>query len=265
MSSFPPQRVALLGFGRIGRRLARLGPPPCAVLVRPAQADEAADLLPGTRIATSLDQVLETRPDIVVEAAGTALLRSAALPVLAAGAELLPLSLVAFADDAFRAAVFAAAAAGPGRLVIPPGAIGSLDALGAAREAGLSAVTYRSVQPPRTYRRSAIAARFDLDALSAPTEVFAGTAREAAAAFPHNCNVAIGVALAGLGLDRTRVEMAADPAAVRNVHGVLFACDAGDGRIEMAVRVLPPDGDPADLTTFSVLRLLRRWRDPLFV
>ncbi|WP_270934281.1 aspartate dehydrogenase [Falsiroseomonas oryzae] len=258
-------RIALLGFGRIGRRIAGFRPDLVAVLVRPAQSEAARVLLPHAVVATELDAVLAARPDVVVEAAGVALLREAGEAVLRAGADLIPLSLTAFAEDAMLAGLQAAAAAAGTRLVVPPGAIGSLDALGAAKEAGLAAVTYRSVKPPRVFRGTIVAQRLDLGALAVPTVVFDGTAREAARDFPRTCNVTVGIALAGLGLDRTRVELVADPAAERTTHEVAFACDAASGRIEMTGRLLPPDGDPADMTAFSVLRLLRRWRHPVFV
>ncbi|WP_431285737.1 aspartate dehydrogenase domain-containing protein [Humitalea sp. 24SJ18S-53] len=259
----PPARFAILGFGRIGRRIARLRPDVAAVLVRPGQEDAARALLPGALIATTLDAVLATKPRMVVEVAGQALLRAAAVPVLRAGLDLVPLSLGAFCDDAFFAE--ASAAAGPGRLVIPPGTMGSLDLLGAARESGLTAVSYTSSRPPRGLARTLLKDRFDLDALTEATLVWSGTARDAGRDFPDNCNLTVGIALAGMGLDATRVEMIADPAAIRTTHRLTFSSGGSDGCLVVEAPPIPPGGDPADLAAFSILRLLRRWQDPVFV
>jgi predicted dinucleotide-utilizing enzyme len=63
--------------------------------------------------------------------------------------------------------------------------------------------------------------------------VFEGTAREACRAFPANVNVVAAVSLAGLGPDRTRVRIYADPAVSRNRHTVLAEGPFGRLRIEI--------------------------------
>ncbi len=253
---------ALLGFGRIGRRIARFRPDVAAVLVRPSQVAAARALLPGALVTTALDDVLALAPRMVVEVAGAELLREAALPVLRAGADLLPLSLGAFCD---RALLDTVSAAGPGRLVIPPGTMGSLDILGAARESGLTEVSYWSSRPPRGFARTLIRDRFDLDGMGAATTVWSGSAREAGQDFPHNCNLAVGIALAGIGLDATAVTMVADPAAIRTTHRLTFRSAGSDGCLVVEAPPVPPGGDPADLAAFSILRLLRRWGAPVFI
>jgi len=258
-----PLRFAILGFGRIGRRIARLRPDVAAVLVRPGQEYAARSLLPDTVIATTLQQVLAVGPRIVVEVASASLLRAVAVPVLSAGVDLIPLSLGAFCDEAFLAA--ATAAAGPGRLVILPGTMGSLDLLGAARESGLTAVKYVSTRPPRGLARTLLTDRFDLDAMTQATLVWSGSARDAGRDFPDNCNLTVGIALAGMGLDATWVEMVADPAAIRTTHRLIFSSGGSDGYLVVEAPPIPPGGDPADFAAFSVLRLLRRWQAPVFI
>lgn len=258
-----PARFALLGFGRIGQRIARFRPDVTAVLVRPAQIAAAQALLPSALVTTALEEVLAERPPMVVEVGSAALLRAVAVQVLRAGCDLLPLSLGAFCDEAFFAEV--CAAAGPGRLVIPPGTMGSLDILGAARESGLTEVAYWSSRPPRGFARTLIRERFDLERMAAATTVWSGSAREAGRDLPHNCNLAVGVALAGIGLDATRVEMVADPAAIRTTHRLTFRAAGSDGCLVVEAPPVPPGGDPADLAAFSLLRLLRRWDAPVFV
>ncbi len=90
--------------------------------------------------------------------------------------------------------------------------MGGLDALAAARRAGLSSVSYVSRKPPAAWLGTPAERVADLSALTAAAAVFTGTAREAALAFPQNANVVAAIALAGLGFDETQVTLMADPA-----------------------------------------------------
>ena len=106
------------------------------------------------------------------------------------------------------------------RIIIPPGALGGMDALAAAALLPLDSVTHEIVKPPAAWRGTPAETALDLDALTERTAFFTGSAREAAGAYPQNANVAVISALAGIGLDRTRVSLVADPAARLNGHAV---------------------------------------------
>jgi len=137
----------IIGFGKIGRRLAaRL--PGAVLLVRPSRAAEAATLVGAERVCTTLDAFIAQRPSIAIECASTDSLRAHGTALLAAGIDLVPLSLTALADADFERRLLAAAESGPGRLEIAPGAIGTLDLLATAREEGLHRVVYRQLKSP---------------------------------------------------------------------------------------------------------------------
>jgi aspartate dehydrogenase len=254
-----PVTVGILGLGRIGTRLVRLlaggndGLRVCAVLARREAGDMPRDL-----VCADWDAFVARKPDIVVECASRETLAALGPKLLAAGIDLVPLSLTAFCDPAVEAALTQAAARGPGRLEIPPGAIGTLDLLAAAREAGLASVVYRQTKSVAAWRISPAAALVDLDAVSARSVILAGSVREIAAKFPNNLNVSVGIALAGLGLDATRLELVADPAATATTHTLEIVADPGTATLQLGGRAVPPGGDPIDYTTFSLLRVLRR-------
>lgn len=263
-----PVRCGLVGLGRIGRRLAAClqDTHPAgglvAVLVRPAQLDAARALAGTARVCTDLGQFLALRPDVAVECASAAVLAEIGPAILASGVDLMPLSLAALADEATEHSLMAAAHAGPGRLEIPAGAMGSLGFIAAAREDGLHRVLFRAFNPPEVWAAgwvggSAQPASADL--------FFRGSVRDAARQFPRNLNVSVGVALAGLGLDQTEVELHADPEITQAVFEV--AIEAGPGPVMLRVRSrdAPAGHDPADYTTFSVLRLLRRRHERIIV
>jgi aspartate dehydrogenase len=247
----------IIGFGKIGRRLAQRVPA-AVVLVQPRQAEDAARLVGREQVCTTLEVLLARKPPIVVECASRQCLVEMGAAVLAAGIDLVPLSLTAFADPDVEHRLVAAAEAGPGRLRIAPGAIGTLDLLATAREEGLRRVVYRQIKSPAMWRLTPASALTDLGAVSARQVILRGSVRELARTFADNLNTAVGVALAGLGLDRTEAELVADPGLSETAHELEVHAAPGNAVLMLGGRDVPPDGDPVDYTTFSLVRLLRR-------
>lgn len=234
-------RYGIVGFGRIGQRLAARLPGAVAVLAR------------GSDLGAFLGQ----RPEVVVECASREVLAEIGPAVLAAGCDLVPLSLTALADREVEQRLRAAADAGPGRLEIAPGAIGTLDLLATAREEGLARVVYRQLKSPAMWKLVA-GAPPDLDSIGRRTVILSGSVRALAQRFPDNLNTSVGVALAGLGLDRTEAELVADPTLRETAHELEVHAAPGKAVLTLGGRTVPPDGDPADYTTFSIMRLLKR-------
>jgi aspartate dehydrogenase len=229
------------------------------VLVRdPARADAHRALTSGVVPTADLDAFLAARPELVVEAAGHGALVQAGPATLRAGIDLLVASVGALADPAIEQALRAAARAGGARIRIPSGALGGLDALGAARLAGLDEVTYVSRKPPAAWRGTAAESLVDLAAVREPTVFLATTAREAARRFPQNANVAAAVGLAGIGLDRTRVELMVDPQVGGNRHRILARGAFGELDVSVEARVLPDNPKSSRMAPMSLLAALAR-------
>lgn len=217
-------RLGVVGFGAIGRALVASlaqSPPPghqlVALLVRPHQlADAQAVMGPGVQVITEVSELLAAAPHTVIEAAGHGAVAAHGEAVLRHGASLMALSIGALADASLHDALLTAAQAGNSQLLLPVGAIAGLDGLLALRHAGLHSVRYTSTKPPRAWLGTPADGPFDLDALRSPTVIFSGTARDAARLYPKNANLAAAVALAGLGFERTQVQLVADPAASGN-------------------------------------------------
>jgi aspartate dehydrogenase len=87
--------------------------------------------------------------------------------------------------------------------------------------------------------------------------VFDGSAREGARGFPANVNVAAALSLAGIGPDRTRLKIWADPGLERNTHRIVVEADSA--RFEMQIENVPTEDNPrtGKITALSVIAALR--------
>ena len=259
-------RIALAGFGAIGRTVAdRLtkgiaGLRLTAIGVRDP-ATPRTDLPPGV-VATSLAGLAE-HADIVVECAPAALLPTIAEPALRAGRTLVVLSCGALLDQMHLVDL---ARAHGGRIMVPTGALLGLDAVAAAAEGEIHTIRMITRKPPRGLIGAPYLVEhgIELEGLTAPLRVFEGTAREAARGFPANLNVAVALSLAGIGPDRTRLEIWADPGVTRNTHTIEL--DADSARLSMQIENVPSENPKTGrITALSVIALLRKLRSPLAV
>lgn len=222
--------LGLIGTGAIGglvlQALAQRRVPYDRVVVlarsrRPEIEDRVGRA--GGAVAYDLAELIAARPTVVVEAAGHDAVRSYAPGIADAGLDLILMSIGALADDAIRAPLEQAAARRGATIWLASGGIGGLDALAAARALGdLERVTHRTTKHPEGLKTAPYVVERGLlrEALTEPLVIYRGPAREAARHFPQNINIAAAVSLAGIGFDRTQVEIAADPSVARSLHEI---------------------------------------------
>ncbi len=143
--------VQLIGFGAIGAALySALAAQPQvrvdAVVVHPGRIEALRTVNPEVPFTSAL--LLDKRPDWVVECAGHSAIEQHVLAALQQGIRCLVVSVGALASGDLLERVRAAAQAGHTQAHLLPGAVGGLDALGAARAAGLTRVRYCGRKPP---------------------------------------------------------------------------------------------------------------------
>ncbi|MBC2857527.1 aspartate dehydrogenase [Stappia sp. 28M-7] len=252
--------IAIIGFGGITRTLlASLAGNKAVrvknIVVRPERIGAPDHSWQDARFVGSIGE-LDADVDTVIEAAGHAGLRQHAGDVVASGGRLVLASSGALADDAFRKGLEATARETGAEIHVVSGAIGALDALATAQIAGRQAVRYTGIKPSRAWRGTPAEQCVDLDALSAPTTFFTGSAREVAQLYPANANVAATVALAGPGFDETTVSLIADPGAVINRHVVEADGVLGSFRFETTATPLSINPRTSGTTVFSILSFL---------
>lgn len=265
-----PITVAIGGLGAVGLVVARALDAGIAGLVLAAVAarDEAKARRNMAGFKNPVPVValgrLAELADMVVECAPPELFSEIANPAIERGRLFMPLSvtsLLAHMDLVERAKATGA------RILVPTGAVLGLDAVRAAAEGVVHSVTMTTHKPPKSLRTAKFVVEqgIDLDALKQPLKLYAGTVREAAGLFPANVNIAVALGLAGIGVDRTRYEIWADPGVERNTHTVRVEADST--RFEMTIANIPTEENPATgrNTALSVIAALRRLTAPMVV
>jgi aspartate dehydrogenase len=257
--------VAMIGCGAIGAEVLKLmhGDPGIRIdtivlsershaKVRPLLAQFA----PQARLVEWLDDGLP-KPDLVVECAGHSAIQQHVLPALKRGIPCMVVSVGALCEEGLPERLEQAARDAGTQVQLLSGAIGGIDALAAARVGGLDSVTYTGRKAPQAWKGTPAEALCDLASLIEAKLIFEGSAQQAAATYPKNANVAATLALAGLGMQATRVKLYADPAVTENTHHV--EARGAFGSLELTLRGKPLAANPktSALTVFSVVRALR--------
>ncbi len=262
-------RLCFVGWGAIASRVGELlaerqpaGVEIVAVAVRDPQRQRTA-LPQGARLIGGPDELAGLDVDMVIEVAGRPAVAIWGEAALRHASSIVVSSASAFTDDALLGLLLAVADETGSRIVVPSGALGDLGALAAASVLPLDEVRHTIVKPPLAWKGTRAAEMIDLDRLARRTEFFAGTARQAAEAFPQNANVAVISALSGIGLDRTRVALVADPSAARNIHEISAAGAFGKLDLRLENEPLRTNPKSSEMTALSLVRLIENAVAPL--
>jgi aspartate dehydrogenase len=263
-------RLVFIGFGAINSRVADLLKTRGAAvdIVGVATKDDPAErarIPQGVPFLASPSDLAALKPGLVVEAAGRAAIEAWAPAALAASPAMIIASTSAFCDDDLLPRLADIAQKNGSRILIPSGAIGGIDALASAAVLGLDAVTHRIVKPPAAWKGTPAEKLLALASLHERTVFFEGTAREAASQYPQNANATVVTSLAGIGLDRTRVELIADPAARLNGHTITAEGAFGRMTITLDNNPLATNPKSSELTALSLVRLIENEVRPVTI
>jgi len=181
-------KLGLIGFGGIGSIVAGQLATDAAiefvgVAARPSQGERIRKVLGAVPVVESPQALLKLKPELVVECASHEAFRQYAEPVFSAGIDLIAVSVGVLADAAYRERVLAAARTSGATLQIPAGAIGGIDAISAARHAGLTRVVYVTRKSPRAWKGTPAETMIDLATVTAPKLFYDESAEHAATLF----------------------------------------------------------------------------------
>jgi aspartate dehydrogenase len=268
-SSGDKLRVAIAGLGPIGMKVAEAldrGIDGLMLAAVSAQNPEKhltwLGKLAATPAVLPIEQLSEAA-DIVIECAPGRLLRAIVAPFVESGKTAVVLSAGALLDNED---LIALAKQNGGQIVVPTGALIGLDAVTAAAVGNIHSVKMVTRKPVQGLAGAPyiVENNIDIERITEPLRIFEGTAREAAKGFPANLNVAVALSLAGIGPDRTRLEIWADPTVTRNIHRVEVESDSA--RFSMSIENIPSENPKTGrITALSVIAYLRKQRSALRV
>ena len=191
--------------------------------------------------------------DVVFEGASQQAVFEYAEMVLRAGKDLILMSVGSLFDDKFRKKLEKTAKEKHCKVYIPSGAVCGIDGILSGSIGGLNEVTLVTTKPTSSFGKN----------LDIRTVLFEGNARDAVKKFPQNINVAASISLAGMGFDKTKVEIVADPVVSRISHKILAHGNFGRLRVELENMPNPSNPGSSYMASLSAIATLKRIVNPI--
>jgi aspartate dehydrogenase len=268
----PPLRIGLAGFGNVGRELARRLTVEAVAELR-LMAVTARDLAKAREAAAAFDPAPKVVPlaelpeqaDVIIECATAESFSEIARVALQAGKYLIAVSAAGIPNCPEMVEL---ARAHGGRVRVASGALPGLDILRCAAQGTIRSVKLTSKIKPGSMAQEPYVIQHGFDFARTPprepVRVFAGTAGEAASAFPRHFNVAVALSLGGIGFERTVVEVWVDPDIGGATHQV--EVDAEDIGLTMISRNRPSANPRTSrIVAPSIMAALHGLVDPVVV
>jgi aspartate dehydrogenase len=236
--------VGLIGCGAIGTVLAEAIDRKLVVCdellvfdIDPAQIAKLKEKLKSpVKIVANVDDIIAAKPKVIVEAAGQGAVHQYYDKLVASKAEIIFMSTGALLDhDTSNPHVH-----------FPAGAIGGLDAIAAAANAGIDEITLTTRKSPKALGKP----------ITVETVTFEGDAEQAARQFPKEMNVAATLALT-VKPTKVKVKVVVDPATTRNTHEINVKWRYGDMQLKFANMPHPDNPHTSALAAWAAIRLLQ--------
>jgi len=238
------KKVGIIGCGAIGSLIAE------AVEERIVECDELIlfdcnaeraerlqeSLRTASIVVANVDEMLELRPAVIVEAASQQAAREYIGAIVERNIEVIVMSVSALLGSKLKSS----------KIHTPSGAIGGLDAISSAALAGIDEVVLTTRKNPKT---------LDLDNEQEKL-VYEGTAYEAVRRFPREMNVAATLALT-VQSERLLVRVISDPKASRNTHEITVKWKHGDMFLRFENDPHPENPKTSAIAAWSAIRLLK--------
>jgi len=214
-------------------------------------ADKLCKSLKKAEISHVKDFLVDV--DVVFEAASQKAVEEYAEMVVNSGKDLVVMSVGSLLDNKFKKKIEKIAKDKKCKIYLPSGAVCGIDGIMSASGDDINEVTLVTTKPP-----DSLGKKIEIRKI-----VFDGTARDAVRKFPMNINVAASLSLAGIGFDKTKVEIVADPVATRISHKILAHGKFGRLRAEVENMPNPKNAKSSYMASLSAIATLKRIIDPI--
>ena len=196
--------------------------------------------------------------NLVIEAASQNALLNYLNEIILLKKDLLVMSVGAFANAEFFSQVVKNVENNDINLYLPSGAIAGIDAIKSVKSS-ISYLTLTTTKNPNSLRDSPFFKKnnISVDSIKKRTLIFEGSAIEAVENFPANVNVAALLGLTGIGLEKTKVNVIADPSLRINKHEIKVIGKFGE--LIIRVKNIPSSTNPKTsyLAILSIIESLR--------
>jgi len=261
------KRVGLLGCGTIGSEIAlaidsgKISAKLTHVYdFSKDHSKNLVDKLKTKPIVTENVSLLAASPvDLIIEAASQDAVRDNALSILQNRKDMMIMSAGALLDESIFDIVMDGCKDFNKRVYLPSGAIMGLDGIRAIQDE-LKSIVLVTTKNPRALKGAKFfeTSTIDPDAIAKVTTIYEGSAHDAVRLFPANINVAALLSLAGIGSEKTRVRIIADPDTDKNTHEIQGEGDFG--KFSIKIENIPSTNNPktSRLATLSAIECLRK-------
>lgn len=264
-------KIGIIGYGTIGEDIANAitnreaGEVELkAVLVRNIAKVENAASFPFL-ITENEEEFFSQSLDVVIESAGHGAVQKYGAKTLLNGADLIMVSVGAFADEELYQSLQQIAQEHKRKIIIPSAAIGGLDRIAAGSVGPMDEVTLITRKPTKAWFGTLVEQQVDLNTLTEPHLAFDGVARDSARLFPESVNVSAALSLAGIGFDKTKVKVYVDPSITSNIHEI--QAKGKFGSISLQIQNTPSPRNPKTgyIVAMSIIKTLRNLSTPLII
>lgn len=263
-------KVALIGCGNIGTIIAK------AIKEKKVEAklEYVYDIIEkkGQEFAKkfnttykNFDDILKEDLDLVIEAASQEAVRTLIPKALKTKKNVMIMSAGALVDQNLLQEIRGLADKNKLKVYIPSGAIAGLDGIKSAKIIEIENVTLITRKHPKSLEGAPFFEKhhFDLSEIKNPTIIYEGPAKEAVELFPANVNVAASLSLAGIGPEKTKVQIIADPNIKSNIHEIIV--EGKFGVLKTRVENLPSPDNPKTsyLAALSAIATLKNIKESI--
>lgn len=253
-------KLAILGCGNIGGAIGRLLQKHCPEMrvvavydIDRRKAEKlASEITPHPIVCKDVDELLKNKEaTLVLEAASQEAVALYGKKVIESGKGLMIMSVGAFSDDLLLKEMREISEKRKVKIYIPSGAVAGIDGLKSALIGGVTQVTLTTRKSPKNLGVE----------VKKETVLYEGPAREGIKKYPKNVNVAATLGLAGIGLDKTRLRIIADPRTEKNTHEILV--EGAFGRFSVLLENTPSPDNPKTsyLAILSAMATLKKLCD----
>ncbi|MEH7336755.1 aspartate dehydrogenase [Neobacillus drentensis] len=263
--------AGIIGYGTLGKSIAEFIHSGQAgdvnlksILVR-KQPNPLDNLPEHCTMTTDQEAFFNQNLDIIIEAAGHNAVKQYGEKTLSSGSDLILLSVGVLADNEFYESLQETALKSKKQIIIPSAAIAGLDRIAAGVLGEIDEIKLITRKHPRSWYGTIAEEKVDLATITEPYCIFEGNARNAAKLFPENVNVSAALSIAGIGFEKTKVQVYVDPTIQLNTHTILAKGEFG--QVEISVQNKPFTQNPksSPIVAMSVAKVLKNMTAPAVI